>query len=325
MSKFTRAIPVDSLYMENNVRSEECMLIPQMVESLRIHGFRVNHPLRVSEKSDGRFLVLAGNRRTSGLLFLKDNDPETYRNALPGGKVPCVVDKGLTVEQEIEIRIDHSDDLDRVPLDEWSIFLAIKQLATAGFDTQEKIAIKMGLRKKDGKPRREYVQVRVNLASMPQFVQDEFRKLTLDRNTTPIRWNMVSRLYKVYNDEFLDHAAGDGPLFKAEWAECMTPPNVNDPDDTTAKTLTPAEAIKKAQAANSAGLRDAILAMTRQGDIDLVAVDRRIQEGETAVHTLRCICEYLGEVDSTALVASSLKQYDDKHSVVEELAETIAE
>ncbi len=321
MANCTRSISVDDLYMEGNVRSEECMHVPQMVESLKVHGFRTNHPLRVSEKSDGRFLVLAGNRRTTGLLFLKANDPEAYRKVLPGGKVPCVVDKGLTVEQEVDIMIDHSDDLDRVPLDEWSLFMAIKKLSGAGFDTQEKIAVKLGLRKRDGKPRREYVQVRVNLAAMPQFVQDEFRKLTLSRDGTPIRWNMVSKLYKVYNVEFLEYADGDGPLFKAVWAECMTPAAVADPGENEPKTLTAAEAVKKAQAANSSGLRDAILAVTRQGDLNIVDVDRRIQDGETAVHTLKCIAAYLGEKDFTELVDSSRQQHDENRAVDLEAAQ----
>ncbi len=317
MANTTKNVPLDSLYMEGNVRSEECMHVSQMVESLKIHGFRVNHPLRVSEKSDGRYLVLAGNRRCTGLLFLKTNDPEAYRKALPGSKVPCVVDKGLTVEQEVDIMVDHSEDLDRVPLDEWSLFQAIKALSGAGFDTQEKIATKLGLRKKDGKPRREYVQVRVNLAALPQFVQDEFRKLTLDRATTAIRWNMVSTLYKVFNDEFLDYGDGSGPRFQVKWAECMTPPNVTDSDDSVAKSLTPAEAIKKAQTANSSGLRDAILAITRQGDLNIVDVDRRIQEGETAVHTLRCVREYLGDKDYDELITASHKQFDEKATSLE--------
>ena len=79
MANVARMIPVDSLIFADNVRSPECTAIPQMVESYRRNGFKVNHPLVVSEKLDGNFLVLCGNRRGIALHWLRDNDDSVYR------------------------------------------------------------------------------------------------------------------------------------------------------------------------------------------------------------------------------------------------------
>lgn len=315
----TKLVSVDNLIMEDNVRTAECMHIPQMVASLRVHGFLPNHPVLVSEKKDGKFLVLAGNRRTSGILWLKENDPEAFRRAVANGRVHAVVHKGLTAEEEIDLRIDHSEDMDRVPLDQWSLFMAIKQLDSTGRYTQDQIAIKLGLIKKTGKksgdPRREFVQTRVNLGRLPQFVQNEFRKLTVDKDSTPVRWNMVSGLYKVFNEEYLTHSDGKGPAFTAAWAKCMTPEEVSDSTDETAKELTPAEAVKRSQAANSNALKQAFLVVTRQAAGNLAEIDAAITEGESAIVMLQAIQDYLGEKDYADLIQDSQKQRDAKLTV----------
>lgn len=301
--KCTKMIDVDSLYFADNVRTPECLKIPAMVESLKRHGFKTNHPLVLSEKGDGRFLVLIGNRRGMALQFLRDNDREVYLRALPGGKIPAIVHRNLTVEEEVDLRIDHSKDEDREPLDEWSVFLAIKQLVQIGMDTQERIAVKLGLfkikGKEKGQPNRQYVQPRVNLARLPQFVQDEFRKLTLDKDTTPVRWVKVAGLYKAYNEEYVDFQDGSGPIFQKLWTEIMTPPEVVEGSDNLLtgrdpKELSPAEAIKRSQGASSKGLKEALLVITRQSDGNLAQIDAQIAMGETALRTLDSIRNYLG-------------------------------
>jgi len=313
-------IGVERMFFADNVRTPECQAIPDMVESLKRHGYRNERPLVVSEKqekgAESRFLVLVGNRRTLGLTWLKENEPEVFSRVLPNGKVPCVVHRGLTVEEEVDLRIDHSADLDRVPLDEWSIFLAIKQMVAAGFDTQERIAIKLGLFKITGKskgqPRREYVQVRVNLARLPASVQDEFRKLTLDKDDTPIRWSNVSKLYKVYNEEFIDYPNGDGPEFSKLWKELTKPPEATDDseisDKKEPKELSPAEAVKRSQLASSNGLKQALLVVTRQSGQDLSAIDAHLVKAEAALETLDNIKAYLGDRDFAELVDASQKQ-----------------
>ncbi len=310
-NKCARLIEVDKLYFAENVRTPECLQLPAMCESLRRHGFKTNHPLVVSEKKiDGetRYHVLVGNRRGLALVFLRDNEPEVYRQALDDAKVPAIVHRGLTEEEEVEHRIDHSFDEDRVPLDDWSVFLAIRQLVGVGIITQEKIAIKLGLFKMRGKgkgePNRSYVQVRVNLARLPAFVQEEFRKLMVDgKDSTPARLSDVAKLYKVYNAEYVKYPHADGPDFTDVWADAMTAiAEKDDTDEQTSKELSPAEAVKRSQGAQSNALKQALLIVTRQSGGNLAKIDAAIVEGEVAVTTLSSVSAYLGESDYAILL-----------------------
>lgn len=335
-SNCTRMIPSADLIFGGNVRTDECMALPAMVESFRRHGFKSNHPLVVSEKQteEGvKYLVLCGNRRGLALQWLAENETETLTRTLNGGKVPAVVHKGLTAEEEVDLRIDHSSDEDRVPLDEWSLYVAIRQLVQAGFDTQERIAHKLGLfkttGKKAGEPRREFVQVRVNLARLPEFVQAEFRKLTLDKDSTFVRWSDVARLYKVYHEEYTTGGMdGKGAGFQAVWQEIMTPPKVIDtPTDASAgpKELSPAEAVKRSQSASSAGLKEALLALTRQSKADLSEIDAQIVRGESALQILADVKDWLGEKDYAELVDSATSQGDTRRAEAEAEAEVEAD
>lgn len=334
MANVARMIDVDRLYFSDNVRSPECMAIPGMVESFRRHGFKVNHPLVVSEKpgkSKGdppMYLVLVGNRRGQALHWLRKEEEKTYQQILPTGKVPAIVHKGLTREEEVDLRIDHSVDEDRVPLDEWSIFLAIKQLVGTGADTQDRIATKLGLFKTTGKgkgqPRREYVQVRVNLVRLPSFVQDEIRKLTLDKDSTLIRWNHIPRLYKVYNAEYTTcpgGAAGKGPEFTALWKELTTPPEPTAEGETEGpgipKELSPADAIKRSQAATSKGLKQALLVVTRQSKKDLGEIDAHLVAAESALLILHDIQAYLGDEEYGKLKDAAIAQGETRRSAAQ--------
>lgn len=325
-----RLIAVEDLFFEDNVRSPECQAIPQMVESYRRNRFKVNHPLVVSEKTveDGvKYLVLCGNRRGIALQWLRDNDADAYVLALPGGKVPAIVHKGLTEEEETLLRIDHSADEDRVPLDEWSLYLAIKQLAQVGIDTQERIAEKLGLfyakGKKKGQPNRSYVQPRLNLARLPGKVEAAMRQYTLDKDNTPMRWDKLAGLWKVYNSEFVEHPNGDGPLFAAAWQEVITPVT-REERDTRAKALTPADAVKRAQIASSQNLAKVLLVATGQGDCNITDLDKAMVEGETAVLTLKLIADYLGDEDYVALIDAARDTAVSEHLAVQETAEVPA-
>lgn len=328
-SNCSRMVEVDRLIFADNVRSPECMQIPAMVESFRRAGsFKPNHPLVLSEKPDGTYLVLNGNRRGTGLVWLRDHDTEAYRQILPTAKVPAIVHKGLTIEEEANLRIDHSSDEDRVPLDDWSIFLAIKQLVKVGIDSQERMAIKLGLyitanTKKKGQPNRSYVQTRVNLARLPEFVQDEIRKLTLDKDTTLLRWAHVAGLYKVYNREYTTYPECNGPEFQALWKKCTTPPEAVDTETDTPepKELSPAEAIKRSQSASSKALKTALLVVTKQSDADLADLDEKMVAAESALRTLTEIREYLGEKEYAELVDVSTKRAADRRQAEEEAGE----
>lgn len=326
----TKMRKLSDLYLEGNVRTEACEQIPQMVASLRRNGFKPNHPIVVSEKADGRLLVLCGNRRTKGLQWLEQNDPAEYSRIVPDGKVPCIVHTGLTVEEEILIRVDHSSDEDRVRLDEWSEFVAIKQLVRAFTgESQERIAEKLGIfhvkGKNAGKPNRSYVQTRVNLARLPVFVQEQFKLLmTEGKDATPVRITDIKSLYAAYNEEFADHPDGDGPAFQEVWNGIINPEPSTDDDDSAdsadPSSLKPEQARQRAQAASSGLIRRILMAVTNQGG-DLADLDSTAAALEADAQILADVRDYLGEAAYNDLVDSAREARLQRDAVAAESAD----
>jgi len=308
----TTMIDVSDLLLEGNCRDAACEDVPGMVACYKRAGcFKPNWPLVVSAKEreiGPTLLVLNGNRRALGLQWLRDNEPAEYERICPKGKIPAIVHKGLTLEEEVDLRIDHSPDEDRVPLNDWSIFLAVRQLVSVGMDTQTEIARKLGITKKggknDGEPNRSVVQLRINLARLPKFVQDEYQRFCDDHSASAVRWADLAPLYKFYRKEFVEYPQGDGPEFTARWNKAKTPVVKVDKTD-EAKELSPASAINRSQAAASNGLRDALLAATNQGSGNLSTIDAQILEGETALAILAQIHKYLGDSDYAQLLSAA--------------------
>jgi len=318
MANVTKMIAVSYLFLADNVRTTACEKIPEMVASLRRNGFKPNHPVVLSQRdndADGkpRFLVLCGNRRTKALLWLQENDADEYNRIVPTGKIPAIIHKGLTEEEEILLRIDHSKDEDRVALDEWSIFLAIKQLVRAfTSESQEKIAEKLGIfytkGKNAGKPNRSYVQTRVDLARLPEYVQDEFQKLMVSgKDETPVRIADIKTLKTIYNEEFVAFPNADGPKFTAAW-DAIVNPEPQDADEETAKddpkSLKPQDAKNAAQNASSAFLKRVLLAATRQGG-SLGELDAQASQFEIDAEILADIRAFLPDGEYGELVANA--------------------
>ena len=310
------------LFRADNVRTPITEQIPRMVESLLRNGFKPNHPLVLSAKHDGRFLVLCGNRRTMGLEFLAENDPASFAKILPNGQVPAVVHHNLTQEQEAILRIDHGSDEDRVPLDEFGLFLAIRQLVRAGYDTQAGIAEKLGKFKEDKKnpgkmiPNREWVQPRVNLAQLPQFIQDEFKIVwTLGQDASNVRTGMIAKLYKTFTEEYRAFPDGHGPQLSALWAECLG----KSPATRASKpsVITPSAALEKSKLVGSRNLREAlrVVAGSAAEGVTLADVDAALIAAEAAQTTLVEIANYMGESDFAELITASRE-----HAEAEELA-----
>lgn len=301
-------VPLDKLYRQDNVRTPATLQLPGMIASIKRHGFKSNHPLVVSAKPDGRFLVLCGNRRSEAIECIFATDRDSAIKLFPEGTVPCDVRRGLTMEQEIIIRNDHSADEDRVPLDSVGEFLAVRQLVRAGYDTQSDIAEKMGWYMTSGKnvgaPNRSKVQQRVNLAQLPQFVQDEYVRYWTDPASSNVRVASIAKLYSAFNEEFRRFPDGNGPLFTDEWNKAQAP-------ETTKATagkavpITPADAIKRSKLVGSRSLRDALMTFAGVGEVNLTDIDGAIVRAEAAEATLAEIANYLGEVDYAELCASA--------------------
>ena len=315
----TNLVSVDCLVFEDNVRTDGCMNLPGMVDSIKRHNFKVNHPLVVSKRSDDSFLVLCGNRRGRALTFLRDNDPEAFAVAVPSGKIPAVVHEGLTPEEEVLLRIDHSSDEDREPLDQWSIFQAIRQLVLIGCDSQEQIAIKLGIfhtkGKSKGQPNRSGIQPWVNLARLPAFIQDEYKRYCDDPTSSPVRTSLISGLYKAYNTEMVEFPNGDGPLLSLAWQAALAPKPKDVKNEITGHNLTPADARKKAQSCTSSTLKIALLSATGQGGAKLSDVDnivKKLEDDSTIVGVLRA---HLGNT-LDEVIAEAVEALADQTAVV---------
>lgn len=319
----TREVPINRLFRKNNVRTAATLQLPAMVASILRHGFKPNHPLVVSEKRDGSFLVLCGNRRAEAIETILANSPAQAVALFPSGCVPCVVYAGLTEEQDAILRVDHSKDEDRVPLDEFGEFLAIRQLVHAGYDTQAGIAEKMGWFKTDKTgatvPNRSKVQPRVNLAQLPQFVQDEMQRYCEEPSQSNLRWSAIAKLYKVYNEEYRQYPDGKGPVFTGAWNEALIGPQTTG-TDVPIKPITPADAEKRSKLVGSRNLRDALMTFAGVGAVSLVDIDGAMVRAETAETVLAEIADYLGEKKFADLVgkaqsAASVKRAESAEPV----------
>ena len=318
----TNLVSVDSLIFADNVRSEGCMNLPKMIDSIKRHGFKNNHPLVVSQKGEDEYLVLCGNRRGLALCFLRDNEPDEFGKAVKGGKIPAIIYSGLTPTEEVLIRIDHSSDEDREPLDQWSEFLAIRQLVLVGHDVQEQIANKLGIfstkGKNKGKPNRPYVQVRVNLAKLPEFVQTEVKKTAYADPTAFVLWSDIASLYKAYNSELVEFPNGDGPAFTEAWNNLKNrPKRTKGENQKDGKTLTPAGAKDRASSCSSSLLRFALLGATQQGGYNLVDIDNKIKRLEDLEKTVNIVKEFIGEGEWDSIVNEAVDAYNDSNEVVE--------
>lgn len=303
-------VAILSLFRRDNVRTAATLQLPQMIGSIKRHGYKSNHPLVVSKKADGRYLVLCGNRRFEAIETILANEPETFAKLFPSGQVPCIIYTDLTDGQEAILRIDHSEDEDRVGLDDWGYFLAIRQLVRAGYDSQADIAAKIGWFKKDAKtgemvPNRSKVQQRVNLCQLPTFVQAEFEKfVTLGKDASNVRWADVAELFKEFNADYnAGYTNGDGPAFKAAWDEARKAPTLR---LVGVKPITPADMEKRSKVVGSSNLRSVLAVCAGKTDkVTLNEIDAKLVQAETAVAVLAEIADYLGDDDFTDLTTKA--------------------
>lgn len=297
-------IEISAVYMAENVRPQDEYNLPTMVASIERHGFKANHPLVVSKKADGRFLVLCGNRRFSAVQTIGEHNPAAFATLFPKGKIPALVHSGLTAAQEALLRIDHSGDEDRQKLSPWGEFLAVEQLVRTGYDSQEAVAVKLGkytTDRKSGttKPARNWAQQRVEAAEVCRY-SPKFRPILeayVRRGEGSFRWGDMRNLAKAMKGEFRNHPNADGPEFVKAWAEMLTPPEAK--KESATETLSASKAEELAKSVSSRTVRAALLAATDK-DSDksrLHEADSAAVRAETAEDTLTAIANYLGETE----------------------------
>ena len=325
ISKTTKRIAISDLYHDGNPRTTNGLKLDKMISSFELHGYQSDSAIMVEEKSDGRFLVLRGNRRTLAAFHLCEKKPASFANVFPDGKIPAIVCKALTNDERIKLRIDHSDVMDREPLDEEGLYNAICQLCRIPLG-QVEIAKHLNLMKKDSKtgqmvPNRSIVQRKIELAKLPQTVQDEYRILMQSgegkgRDATPVRWSMIPALHKAFQVGYPEYP--DGTMaFKELWEKCTTPMEKQDESTTPPSACSAKKARDLSQVSQSSIGRDILLSVTGQGKKSFADLDLAILNGETAIATLAAIKVYLGDDDYNALLSDSLAQESETETETE--------
>lgn len=191
----TKNIPIDLCYVKDNPREDH--KIGPIVESMKRHGYMLNQPVTAVEDSDGKFLIVRGNRRLLAVEEIRKNDPETFAVLFSKGTIPAVVYKKTSAQEIALLRIDFDNTAEREPLNAWEQFLAVRVLVKAGYHTEEGIAAKMGMYV-DDQPARSWAQNRVRLAKLPVEAQNLFRTVFLKTKENTLRIGDISHLAKVY-------------------------------------------------------------------------------------------------------------------------------
>lgn len=335
-------LPLVQIVTGGNVRTDKCLKLHKMIASLRTHGYKRNHPLVVSLKgvavgsnpveaiaAGADALLLCGNRRYLSIAAIREQQPALYTSLFPTGSIPALVYVGLSEKEEALIRLDHSEDEDREPLDEFSEFLSVKQLVRAGYGTEAGIAAKLGKVKllKDGttEPNRSWAQPRVALAGLPRFVQDAFRQLCEDKRSTNLRIAHIMKLAKAINDDVrfaskekvnpvndagTHFADGGGPAFTALWGKIVAGElNTAKPEkpesgeaDEQSKMMSSGDLQKRVGALESRIVKNACRAVLDvHASPSLSDVDDAGSRAEVAEALLSDIANCLGEKDFSKL------------------------
>ena len=314
ISKTSKRIDIGSLIHEGNPRTQPTMKLDKLMASYTTHGYQADSAIMVEETEPGQFLVLRGNRRSLAAIELGKTDKEAFDRIFPDGKMPAIVCKGITDQERILLRVDHSADMDREPLDDEGLFNAVCQLCRADL-TQEEIAGHLSLwsidkKTQEKKPNRSLVQRRVELAKLPQKVQDEFRILMRKGTSeTPVRWSMVSGLYKKYKANHIEYPDGNME-FNELWDKCTTPKDEQKETQTTKGSLSAKKAEDFSMLSQSNGAKQLLLSVTGQGKSTFADLDVEILRGEQAIALLGRIKEHLGEADYQALLDCTVETVD---------------
>jgi hypothetical protein len=73
---------------------------------------------------------------------------------------------------------------------------------------------------KNKRPNRAYIQQRLILIQLPNFVADEYSKMVASRNASPVRWAQLSKLWVVFSR---NGKHKDSPEFRKLWNDMLNP------------------------------------------------------------------------------------------------------
>jgi hypothetical protein len=291
MAKITKkSMSVSDLVVDKalNVRLPDNYDIGTMKDGILSHG-RIVKAITVEHTSDGRYVVLAGNRRTlAGQEML--TDPSTPQDVVANlKKTDCVVYSGLDEAERIALIADH----DEKPLNRTELVLLVWRLSRQ-FMSEAQIAVMLyyqlasytGNRKKlvevpnDPAKRKEFVKkwfhgtlgnYMLVAQRLGEFVRDQFIKTHLSEDkllpadqSVEMRCNR-DRIAKLDQAKTADEKAGEwnaeqttGPRFNA-LIEQFKAEDAGTIDTEKVKRPSVKDLKEKAEVFKSPGIRKALL------------------------------------------------------------------
>ena len=277
-----------------------------------IVDYGLQSPIVVNIRENGVPIVLCGHRRliairtyqTEGLKAVKGNEgkqPALAADPKFLTEVPCIVYQGLTLEEEMDLVMDHGPVL---LLTEQEKFMAAKAMIGVGFN-HAFIADKLGM------SRANFTNFFAKLIKLPDVVQEAF--LSDDEKAPKITQETAKALEKAYaEDQKAPNAVFKvgGDKFNAEWDRV-----VSQGSTPRVKMLTVEKLEQMASVLNrstDSDLMDLLIAITKgnmQGAQDAVnRIRNLINAGNSTVNTgvtrieegiATTVGDYVPVVDST--------------------------
>lgn len=200
---------------DRNPRSKrryEAKSLSALCRSIVANG--IQEPPVLSERANGELWTLKGHRRLAALEMIATEGlpKDSFGPAVPAmpnfaDKVRCRVLKGLTIQGEMDILMDHSEVLG---LDKRERLLTAKILTRFGF-THEFIAAKVGM------SRPNYSNSLSRILQMPDCVEDAY--LNEADDALDVTQEALKGLYAAYEKDFKRSGAVKvaGPEFTTAW------------------------------------------------------------------------------------------------------------
>lgn len=179
-----------------------------LVLSIETEGFRVDKPILVSKRANGECWIVQGHRRYfSAVVVNKRSNGEKCK------EIPCLVEEGLTLDEENRRLIDH---FLVKGLSDFEQYLAVKQLLLTGMGEME-VAQHIG-------KSRGFVQRRKWIVQAPAVVEAEWRKKAEgNEDHVPLTDPNLTELKKAKTrdqEAGVDNTDG-GPAFKEAWSKIL--------------------------------------------------------------------------------------------------------
>jgi len=207
-----RTIPIESIYPNPEQPRSEFGDLSELTESIREKG--VLEPLLVKPDGDGRFMIIAGERRwrSSKLAGLSD--------------VPCIE---MDIDPQGVAEIALIENLQRKDLNIWEEADGLAALASKFGYTQEEIA------KKISKSRSTVTEL-MTIAGLPDDIRKRAREANLSSKS------MLLEVARQFDDDamhqFLDHVINGGGSIKRPKTRTLATESRDDPDTSSSSTKT---------------------------------------------------------------------------------------